>query len=240
MGRIAFIRHAQASFFSDDYDELSAHGRRQADLLGQHWKKQDRSFAEVFVGPRRRHRQTAAIAIAACGGTSVELIELPEFDEHQVDRLVLEHKSSLVEEFPQLKELVNSLESAPDRSEQVRRFQLLFEAVAGLWVSRAIALPGIELWPDFQARVNRGITKALENASENRRHGRQIAVFSSVGPIAIAFQRATGCSDGSAMETGWRLRNCSVTQALFSGERFTLDTFNSLAHLPDPGDWTFR
>ena len=240
MGSITFIRHAQASFFSEDYDQLSEHGERQAKLLGQHWKSQDKPPTEVIVGPCRRHRQTAEIAVAASGTVEVEIVELPEFDEHQVDRLVIEHSETLVNEFPELTKLVDALAAVTAKAERARRFQFLFEAVSRLWLTGRVKRTDIESWFDFQDRVNRGISKALTSNGGATRQGRQIAVFSSVGPISVAFQRATGCSDESAVATGWRLRNCSLTQVMYSGKRFTLDTFNSLAHLPTPADWTYR
>jgi hypothetical protein len=39
---------------------------------------------------------------------------------------------------------------------------------------------------------------------------------------------------------GWRVRNCSVTDFVFSGKRLTLDAFNGLGHLEDASLWTYR
>lgn len=239
MGSITFIRHAQASFFSKDYDQLSEHGLRQAQLLGEHWKSQGTCFTEVVVGPCRRHRQTAENAMAAAN-RQAEIVELPEFDEHQVDQLVIEHRDSLAREFPEIALLVKSLDNAPEKKETARRFQFLFEAATELWISAKVTRPGVESWLDFQSRVNRGISRVLESPNRTTRQSRRIAVFSSVGPISIALQRAIGCTDRSAIATGWRLRNASLTQMMFSGERFTLDCFNSVSHLPDPSAWTYR
>ena len=240
MSNIVFVRHAQASFFSEDYDKLSKHGERQAAQLGKFWKAQDKQLHEVYVGPCLRHRQTAEIALAASGCSVANLVELPEFDEHQVDQLVIQHQQTLAQEFPELASLVSTHKNATQRSDQARSFQCLFEAVSGLWIAGKAARPGVETWLEFQERVNRGITEVLNGKQVAQRNGRQVAVFSSVGPISIAFQRATQCSDELAVSTGWRLRNCSLTQAMFSTSRFTLDTFNTLAHLPDQSDWTYR
>ncbi len=240
MSSLVFVRHAQASFLSEDYDKLSEHGEQQAEQLGLFWKAQGKRFTEVVVGPCQRHRRTAEIALAASGHSSAELLELQEFDEHQVDQLVTQHRQSLVEEFPELQNLVHSLENATERHEQARSFQLLFEAVTGRWLAGKVARPGVESWIDFQDRVNRGIRLVLAGSENTQRSGRRIAIFSSVGPISVAFQRSIGCSDESAVSTGWRLRNCSLTQMLFTADRFTLDCFNTLSHLPNQNDWTYR
>ena len=65
-------------------------------------------------------------------------------------------------------------------------------------------------------------------------------MFTSVGPVTVAIQRAMNCDDLTALTTGWRVWNCSLTEFAFSGDRFTLDRFNALPHLPDPSEWTYR
>ena len=37
MGQLYLVRHGQASFGADDYDQLSELGRRQAVQLGRYW-----------------------------------------------------------------------------------------------------------------------------------------------------------------------------------------------------------
>jgi broad specificity phosphatase PhoE len=83
------------------------------------------------------------------------------------------------------------------------------------------------------------VNRAIEQIVRQAGRGSTIAVFTSVGPITVAVQRALACSDKVALETGWRLWNCSVTGFVFSGARFTLDRFNALPHL-DRNDWTYR
>jgi hypothetical protein len=38
----------------------------------------------------------------------------------------------------------------------------------------------------------------------------------------------------------WMSRNCSYSEFLFSGERFTLSAFNAFPHLDDPALLTYR
>ena len=65
MGQLVLVRHAQASFFGASYDELSALGREQAAALGEHWARHGVAYDRVYVGPRRRHRQTYDLVAAA-------------------------------------------------------------------------------------------------------------------------------------------------------------------------------
>jgi broad specificity phosphatase PhoE len=70
--------------------------------------------------------------------------------------------------------------------------------------------------------------------------GRNLAAFTSVGAITVAMQLATGCSDHAAFDMGWRVRNCSVTDYVFTRDRLTLDGFNAYPHLEDRELWTYR
>ncbi|MFM8823411.1 MAG: histidine phosphatase family protein, partial [Limnohabitans sp.] len=39
MGQLTWVRHGQASFGAEDYDQLSDLGKRQSIRLGQCWKQ---------------------------------------------------------------------------------------------------------------------------------------------------------------------------------------------------------
>ena len=67
-----------------------------------------------------------------------------------------------------------------------------------------------------------------------------MAAFTSVGAVTVSLQVALGCADRTALDLGWRLRNCSITDFVFSRDRLTLEGFNAYPHLDDPGLWTYR
>ncbi|HVG90825.1 MAG TPA: histidine phosphatase family protein, partial [Alphaproteobacteria bacterium] len=60
----------------------------------------------------------------------------------------------------------------------------------GRWADGKLPLEGIEPWPEFSARVQRGLAQLSTNGSR----GRQIAIFSSGGPVGVAMQRALDLS----------------------------------------------
>ena len=194
------------------------------------------TFDEVHCGPRVRHRSTAD-GVRDCyrraGLKWPDPVVLPELDEHQVDQLVMKHSDLLADQSIELKRLAAELSNAREPTEKYRRFQRLFEAAANSWIDGQSF--DVESWHDFRQRVNRAIDKIVQQTGR----GRTVAVFTSVGPITVAVQRALECSDQVALQTGWRLWNCSLTEFVFSGNRFTLDRFNTLPHL-DRKDWTYR
>jgi broad specificity phosphatase PhoE len=235
MSTLVFIRHGQASLFSDDYDNLSEIGRKQSKEFGNYLGRRAMKFDELYVGPRRRHRQTADQADRQCGNLPAAE-EIAEFDEHHVDQLVTHHLDELCEQFPHLVKLREHLRKADDPADRQRAFARLFESVSLLWVTDACPLFGIESWAMFRRRVSTGIDRILNRSGNSRR----VMVSTSAGTIVAAVHRALRCPDEIALGLGWRIWNCSVTGFAFSGDRFTLDRFNTMSHLEDSSLWTYR
>jgi broad specificity phosphatase PhoE len=231
------IRHGQAAFHDAD-NPLTGTGELQARRLGAFWARLRVLFDEVYVGPRSRHTGTAAI-VGACyaeaGMPWPAPAEREEFDEHQVVRMLTLPNGRFMRR-SDVRGLAEQVESAATPAERERAFWSLFEAGIKLWIDGVPEASEVETWPDFRRRVGR----ALDALCKGGGRGRRIAVITSIGPIVIALQRALSCADHTAEAMGWHIRNASVTQFLFSGDRFTLEMFNALPHLDDPQLWTYR
>lgn len=239
MSRLILVRHAQASFFSKNYDQLSPLGEVQAAALGEYWRRLGVEFDEVIVGPRERQIRTEQIARSMYDthGAAWPQAEVhPEFDEHVVDRLLGEPLEELVRLHPLLQPLAVEYRNAKAPEQMQRSFQRLFEAICHLWCAGAAGTESIESWSCFRDRVESGLRQILDRPGRNR----TVGVFTSVGNITACLGFVLGCSPTQALELGWRLKNCSVTELIFSRNRVTLDHFNSVSHLPDPTTWTYR
>ncbi len=235
MSTLVFVRHGQASLFSDDYDQLSETGEQQAQELGRYFARKQVGFEELYVGPRKRHRDTVALANRYCGSLPASK-EMREFDEHHVDQLVSDHLRELSRLFPYLTSLRDNFHNAHTTMDRQRAFARLFESVSILWVNDACPLFGIESWAEFKQRVSTGIDRILSRSGSRRR----VMVATSVGTIVAALHRALRCPDEVALGLGWRVWNCSLTAFEFTEDRFTLDRFNIMSHLDDPKLWTYR
>jgi hypothetical protein len=53
-------------------------------------------------------------------------------------------------------------------------------------------------------------------------------------------QRALNLSPQDTLRVTWMSRNCSYSEFIFSGARFTLSAFNAFPHLDDPSMLTYR
>ncbi len=239
MSSLALVRHGQASFFAENYDQLSPLGEQQARLLGEYWVRRGVRFDEVYTGPRVRQIETAALAGEAFARAGLPWPEpqfLPELDEHQVDRLIKLTMPRLAEEYPQVGQLHADYRAAETPRDKHRTFQLMFERVVMLWVEAKIGAPEVESWQAFGERVRAGLRKI----TDSQQRGRSVAAFSSVGAITVCLQAALECGDRKALDLGWRVRNCSITDFMFSGDRLTLEGFNAYPHLEDESMWTYR
>jgi broad specificity phosphatase PhoE len=239
MGRVFLVRHAQASFLQPNYDKLSAIGEVQARRLGEFWVRHNVTFDRICSGPAARHVNTAAIVgevYSRSGQVFPQPVVLDEFDEFQGDA-VLEHAlPQLLKNDPRLAQLHAAFQNSSSETDRHANFQKLFEVVVTKWVEGQVIVNGVESWPEFCARVNRGLAKFLSNGSS----GEQVAIFSSGGPMGVAVQRALNLSAQDTLRVAWMARNCSYSEFLFSGERFTLSTFNSFPHLDEKSLLTYR
>src|SRR5207248_1831231 len=224
MSTLVLVRHGQASLFADDYDSLSPVGETQARRLGDYWVRLGFTFDAVFAGPRRRHLRTANLVgefYAASGLPWPKAVALPELDEHEAVNLLAGVRRGLFHDYPHVRQLAEAYRLAEDPEEKFRRFQKLFEAVIMLWSEGGGT--DVEPWPAFRERVRAGVRRMTEGT-----RGRRVAVFTSAGPIAVALQMALACPDRTALDLGWRVRNCSLNEFLFTDGRFSLAGYNAL------------
>ena len=239
MSTLVVVRHGQASFFEDHYDRLSTLGRRQSRLLGDYWASQGVTFDEVFTGPRERQIDTAhevGEGFRAAGLAWPEPTMLEELDEYQAEAVLKQALPSLLEQHPNLREMYAAVEAAEGRDEKLRTFQRVYEVVISRWARDELDLQGIEPWSAFRERVHRGYDRITANGNA----GRRVAVFTSGGPVGVSMERALQLQPDVTLQLAWMVRNGSVTEFLFSGNRFTLSSFNTFPHLTDPEMWTYR
>lgn len=230
MGRLFLVRHAQASFLSQNYDQLSARGETQARLLGEYWAQRNVAFDRVCSGPAHRHRQTVELVAKAyrkAGRHFPSPSVMDEFDEFQGDAVLLQSLPRLLASSYGIRELHSALHNSGDEASKRANFQRLFQAVISLWVNGETAPAGVESWENFCARVNRGLSALLGEAKK----GELAVIFTSGGPVSVAVQRALHLSAQDTLQIAWMPRNCSVSEFLFSRDRFTLSSFNSFPHL---------
>ena len=236
------VRHGQATPFEEITDRLSPLGETQARKLAEFWIRNGATFDEVYTGSLNRQRRTAELvreAFTAHGLAWPEAQVMPELNEYDAESVVKQFAPQLAARDSEFRLLVEATEcgGGPDQN---RRFQRMFEALMNRWITGELDSPDVESWHAFHTRVQRGLRRITGGAGPRPAKSRRVAAFTSGGPIGVAVQIALNAPDRAGLEVNWRVRNCSLTEFVFSGERLSLDSFNGTPHLDDPALRTFR
>jgi broad specificity phosphatase PhoE len=240
VSQLYLVRHAQASFLSDDYDRLSELGHEQSKLLGDLWVRHNLKFDAVFIGPCLRHRQTFEGIRAGFADAGYELAEpsvLAGLDEYPADQIVVSLLPRLIEARADLAELAKLAQSAEDRRERGRALDKLLQQALRAWAEGGELGSGApESWSGFVLRVQ----SAFFELTRAEASGQQILAVSSAGTIGAIVGHVLGASPSVTLELGWAINNAAVSEIVFSAGRANLSRFNVLAHLNEPWNWTRR
>jgi broad specificity phosphatase PhoE len=221
MGTLYLVRHGQASFGADNYDQLSPLGHQQSVRLGQYFQSKGIRFDAVLTGTLVRQKQTYAgicegMGAAQPSAQSLDWPGLNEYDSEAVIAAIHPHK------LPK-----------PDTPELYRHhFRLLRDGLTQ-WMNGVVSPQGMPSYPDFQQGVTRALTHVRTQCEGN------VLLVSSGGPIATAVGHILGTTPEATIALNLRIRNSAVTELAFTPKRHTLITFNTLAHLdaPEHASW---
>ena len=239
MSTLYAIRHGQAGFLTDNYDQLSDLGRKQSVLLGEWLVRYDIRFDAVYTGPRTRQIDTESAVrqvYAAAGVDFPEVVMLPELDEVSVHLLFEDPLPDMVEDNPELGGLIEAFEQSATFDDRRHTFNKLFAEVTQRWVRGEVEAEGVESWKHFAARVG----GALDQIRADERRGLTVAAFTSGGVIAAMMQHSLLCPDERALEFMWHCRNSAWAQFRYTTGKFAMTAFNGTPHLDDPALWTYR
>jgi broad specificity phosphatase PhoE len=220
MGNLYLVRHGQASFGADDYDQLSPRGREQGIRLGQYWREkamalgahESAPFDAVLIGTLKRHRQTWEAMAEGAGWVHTPQVwpGLDEYDSHALIQTV--HPQPLAK---------------PNTPEMYRHhFRVLKDALKK-WMSGQSEPQNMPSYVNFVL----GVTSALDHVRHN--YSGPVLIVSSGGPISTAVGHILGTSPETTIELNLRIRNTSLTEFAYTPKRHMLVTYNSLPHLND-------
>jgi broad specificity phosphatase PhoE len=219
MGTVYLVRHGQASFGADNYDQLSDLGHRQCERLGEYFRHKGVRFDAALVGTLQRQVESLA-GIAKGMQWNAEPLSWPGLNEYDSKAVVTAiHPGPLPK---------------PTSPELVRHhFRLLRDGLAQ-WMAGATQPEGMPSYADFVS----GITGALDHVRSNHLE-KKVLIVSSGGPISTAVGHVLGMSPEATIDLNMRIRNSSVTEFAFTPKRHVLVTYNTLPHLdhPDHAAW---
>jgi len=217
MSELFLVRHAQASFGTDDYDRLSDLGHRQARWLGEHFRQRELDFDRVVCGSMVRHRETADGILRGMGRESAEFDTDPAWDEFDFQAIVAAYLDEHEEALP-----------APGGSKGT--FSRILRAALLAWAEDRLRAALPERWEHFDARVRAGLGKLTGDGID----GRKILLVSSGGAISAALRQVLEAPAGTMVQLNLQLRNSSISHLFFNAENIHFSGFNHAPHLDRP------
>ncbi|GAA0855985.1 histidine phosphatase family protein [Aliiglaciecola litoralis] len=221
MSVIYLIRHGQASFGQQNYDQLSPLGHQQANLLGQSLASRVGTFDKVVLGSMLRHKQTLDNCLPAMGqSVTIEDQQIDsgwnEYDHHDI-------LAQLGPDFCDAQSIETWVRAQPNPKSA---FETLFNQAMNRWMSGKHDHEYLESWHDYQARIK----TALQNVISTSSDANTIGVFTSGGPISVISQHLLGVDANKVMHVNWTLVNCSLTKIVTTKNRTFVSTLNDHSH----------
>lgn len=217
MVELTLVRHGQASFDHDNYDQLSELGYQQGKWLGKHFLTRELTFDRCITGSQLRHQQTFDAIAAAMGQITQPVIHegLNEYDfrallhcycqQHQLSELPLNDR---------------------------RGYFILLRKALMAWHNNELEGLLPESWHDFEHRVQDALAFATEQSQTGQKQ--RVLIISSGGPIAMAMKLVLKLAVNTMVDLNLQIMNTSTSRLLKTRNGLQLINFNSIAHLDDP------
>jgi broad specificity phosphatase PhoE len=215
MAELVLVRHAQASFGADDYDQLSELGWQQSRWLGEYFAERGIAFDRVVRGSLRRHAETLA-GIADGLGRALEGEEDARLNEYDSHVLLQAHAAKR-----------GGPPTIPPDADRREHFRILREALYA-WTDGALGVHPHEPFAEFRGRV----LAALAAARAGR--AKRVLVVSSGGPIATILAEVLGMPLRGVVDLNLQTRNTGITELQAGASRIHCVSFNNVPHLDRP------
>ena len=224
MSTIFFIRHAQGSFGKDNYDKLSGTGKKQAAILAEYFHSISMKFDEIYSGTMVRHKETVDEYITISKQKDIHIPEIKydsRLNEYDAEKILSILLPVLLSEKPHFKEDFDKLLS------DKKSFQRVFSEVMDMWSSGKYDMTGTATWEEFTSGINSFITDRMNEHNSDK----NIAVFTSGGPISALMMKVLSLSLHTSMKIRDNIVNSSITRFRYTGYRIMLSSFNEYSHL---------
>ena len=130
MSRLFLIRHGQASFLSDNYDQLSETGESQAQALGEELTADNIVFDAVFCGDLVRQVDTAEVVSNVYQDKKLKFPSIKTevgLNEYPAEEIMTTLGKYLIDSDSNAADLFKKCNDAEGESDRHKYFQKLFE-----------------------------------------------------------------------------------------------------------------
>ena len=216
MTTIYHIRHGQASFGAESYDQLSPNGELQAKILGQYFDSILKEAPYAVAGSMRRHQQTAGIALEQCF-PEANVVTDSAWNEFNHQQVFAQYEPRFNE--PHL------LKADVDKEDNPRAYLAkIFEGAIERWTGGDYHHEYEESWPHFKRRVETALQNLCNELAKTQ--PRYAVVFTSGGVISVAAGKILGLSPNKTFALNWAIANSSMTTLRLVGNEPQLLSLN--------------
>lgn len=208
---IYLVRHGQASFGSQNYDQLSSNGRQQAHNLATYWQQQGISPQFYFSGQLERQIETASIVSGLSPANIEQLAGFNEYPFHQLFEIYRKNNS-------------NSIDW---RNVSKQEFQATLLKLFEQDIDKFLLDAGLLSWQVFAERCYQTLIHLISRHVESS----SLAIFSSAGVIGALVQHVLSLTHANAAHHAFSLYNSAVTTLIVDKGFITLSQFNQTNHL---------
>ncbi len=212
MAELYLIRHAQASFGTDDYDKLSDLGHEQSFALGKALVAKGLKPDSWMMGEMRRQQETLEGIRLGMGQNNVKTEIHHGLNEFDFKGLLNAH----------FKGKPAPAEMHTDRK---THFRTLRETILA-WQKNEVKNPP-ETWSAFTERV--------ENAKQfiRSKQAETVIALSSGGAIAQMVSSTLQTPATQQIKLQLQMKNCAISTFIFTTKAFYLNGFNETPHITE-------
>jgi broad specificity phosphatase PhoE len=203
MAELLIIRHAQASFGSDDYDRLSPLGQEQSALVGNALAGMGWRPERLLTGTLTRQKET--LRLMGFDDTPEEHPGFNEYDFH--DLLRVKFGGTIPD---------------PVHTDRKTHFRTLRDTIRE-WQGGGLP-DAAESWADFQERVENARRFATETKAE------RVLVVSSGGAIGQLTAACLNAAPEQMIALNLQVKNTAMSRFIFTPRAFFLHEFNATPH----------
>jgi broad specificity phosphatase PhoE len=215
MAKLYLVRHAQASFGLENYDQLSELGIQQSTFIPNHFTEK---YHAVYRGDMLRHQQTLKHSFETAD--PVILKGLNEFD----------HKNVLEVHRPEIANREAAFALVASQKDPKKFVEDQFEEAMLKWIRGGNEHLYNETYGSFKKRVTEALQQIVADARSNKH--KEVIAITSGGVISLLVAHVMGLSDEKMIGLNLHIANTSVTALIFNDNRISLRYFNNHSHLP--------
>ena len=241
MTTLLLVRHGQASFGQENYDQLSELGSIQAQMLGQHYASTQRSIDAIFTGSLVRQQDSARHfwdSYQSSVDTNSDISSLSAIDLNAPDSYVLpqfdefNHKDVFIKSDPAFSSQGAITAEIAKAEVPLTRLAELFDDAIQRWHGGDYDHDYIESWSQFNERAKQALEQIRVQISKlNLSRDSTVLVFTSGGVIAAITAQLLQQGSQTAYQLNKSLVNTGVTSVTLKEQESRLLSLNEYSHL---------